>query len=148
MDLFLPQIDTEDFDGGQVGRLGEILTTFNLELHGIRTEIVRGQGSDLWCELPCGDMIRCEVKTARRPMPNNEGNALYYKFKTASEEQRKCQFFAFVALDTGVIYFMPTDELSPATMKFIPEHKLVDGNMIPSLEYTLDRLGYKLKKAA
>ena len=65
MDLFIPQIDTEDFDGGQVGRLGEILTTFNLELHGIRTEIVRGQGSDLWCELPCGDMLRCEDKTAR-----------------------------------------------------------------------------------
>lgn len=147
MTLFAPQ-SVVDLEKRQVGRLGELVATYYLELYGIHTEIVRGHGCDLWCTTPEGLMFTCEVKTCYEPyLMNAAAVKPSYRFNTDKEIQRKADVHAFVALDIEGVIFQATNDIVDGGKKTLSIKALDSNNIFPSIESTLKRL-VEIKKAA
>lgn len=117
--LFTPQLNIVEPSTQQVGRIGEILAAYYLELYGVQTELVRTTGCDLWCRGEDGLMFTCEVKTATAPSVANHGGYEYsrYRFSTRGGLQRSADIYAFVALDIQTVRFMISDDLTKTTLK-------------------------------
>lgn len=147
MSLFTPQA-VVDLGKRQVGRLGELITTYYLELYGIHTEIVRGFGCDLWCTTPEGFMFTVEVKTGYKPFLVNDWSVQpRYRFNISSDIQRKADVHAFVGLDIEGVIFEATQDIPDGGKKTLSPEALDQSYIFPSIESTLKRLT-EIKKAA
>lgn len=141
MSLFPPQLIARQHESSQIGRLGEILAAYYLELYGIQTEIVRGVGSDLWCTTEDGFMFTCEVKTCHIPyMQGKTCRNASYRFHVESDVQRKADIHALVGLDLMSVKYVLTDDLPVGGKKILKAKHLDEAQIFPSLEDTLQRL--------
>ena len=98
------------------GRQGEFLASFILEQHGIEVHHVNRNGADLWCKLPSGKIVPIEVKTAARPVLDNSKNTRRYHFNTPRRDDIDAWFYCFVAMDKGLLWLRPTEEITVGTL--------------------------------
>jgi len=148
MYLFSPDINHRDFDhNDDVGRIGELLTSYYLEIYKVRCEAVRRQGCDLWCETRELGMLKCEVKATTHLVRKGHSKGSRYNFFTSTLQKNNSDFHAFVALDRGLVLFYPSCELSAGSTKNIGPSKFTVPNIKASLDYTFKVLE-DIKKAA
>lgn len=129
----------------QVGRIGEHLVSYYLESNGINCHSVRTIGSDIWCELPDGKVRKCEIKSAPKIRPPKRK----YEFYSQKIQRHTAHFFAFAALDLGLVIFKPSvDVQSKRTTDrygtYIAPNEFTEAAMMHSLNYTLDHLNGKV----
>jgi hypothetical protein len=148
MSLFPPQLIAREHDTHQVGRIGELLAAYYLELYGIQTEIVRGIGSDLWCTTEDGLMFTCEVKTCHTPyMQGQACREESYRFHVESNAQRKADMHALVGLDLMSVKYVLTEDLPAGGKKILKARHLDDTQIFPSIEGCMQRLADNRKAA-
>jgi hypothetical protein len=140
--LFTPQLNIKDPSNQQVGRIGEILAAYYLELYGVQTEIIRTTGCDLWCRGEDGLMFTCEVKTTIAPSIANHAGYEYSRYRFSAPEgiQRSADIYAFVALDTQAIRFILSDDLSKCTIKAMKPEDFNPNLMFSDLDACLQRI--------
>lgn len=145
MQLAKAVLPESDLRNEQVGRIGEHLVSYYLESNGINCHSVRTIGSDIWCELPDGRIRKCEIKSAPKIHPPKRK----YTFYSQKIQRHTAHFFAFAALDLGLVIFKPsvdvqsrhtTDRLATA----IEFSEFTEAAMMHSLNYTLDHLNGKV----
>jgi len=148
MYLFSPDISHGDFDhNDNIGRIGELLTSYYLEIYKVSCEAVRRQGCDLWCETRELGMLKCEVKSTTKAQHTKSSDKTRYNFFTRSYQKERSDFHAFVALDLGLVLFYPSCELPTGRTKNIGPSKFTEPNIKASLDYTFKVLE-DIKKAA
>lgn len=147
MSLIQPKLNIDEPTTQQVGRIGEILAAYYLELYGVQTEIVRSVGCDLWCSTEDGFMFTCEVKTCTVPMLfKGTWTTPRYHFGTGSKQQRSADIHAFVALDIQSVKFVASDGLGSATIKTYQEKHFNNSLIFSDLDNCIAAL--KKNKAA
>ena len=148
MSLFPPQLIARQHEASQIGRLGEILAAYYLELYGVQTEIVRGLGSDLWCTTEDGLMFTCEVKTCHIPyMQGKTCREESYRFNIVSDVQRRADIHALVGLDLMSVKYVLTEDLPAGGKKILKARHLEVDQIFPSIEDCLVRLADNRKAA-
>lgn len=93
----------------RIGRLGELLTMYNLERHGIDCALVDRQDADLWIKAPSGKIMTVQVKATLAPRDDKRGKLPRYKFHI--EHKDGADLFALVALDRGVVLIFPAKDV-------------------------------------
>lgn len=89
----------------RIGRLGELLTMYHLERHGIDCVLVDREYADIWIRLPDGSIWSVQVKTTRRPPDEGDKHGPRYRFRI--EDRANVDLFSLVALDVGVVLLFP-----------------------------------------
>lgn len=144
MNVYSPSIvHTNYTHNDRVGRLGELLTCYYLEVLGVKCEHVRAHGCDLWCETADGTLLRCEVKSTTKLVSTYEThrkNKSVYKFYLQDIQKQQADFHAFVALDKSLVLFYPNEDLPKCLTKSIGHTKFTNEAIEASLSYTLQRL--------
>lgn len=144
MNVFSPSIvHTNYAHNDRVGRLGELLTCYYLEVLGVKCEHVRAHGCDLWCETADGRMLRCEVKSTTKLVSKYDTkrkNRFSYQFSMQDIQKQQADFHAFVALDKSLVLFYPNEDLPKCSNKSIGHTKFTSEAIESSLSYTLQRL--------
>ena len=141
MSLFPPQLIAREHDTHQVGRIGELLAAYYLELYGIQTEIVRGIGSDLWCTTEDGLMFTCEVKTCHMPyMQSQACREESYRLHVESNEPRNADMHALVGLDLTSVQYVLTEDLPAGCKKILKARHLDETQTFPSIAICKHRL--------
>jgi hypothetical protein len=91
--------------GTAVGRLGELLTVYELERAGIQAAHVDREEIDVWARTKSGRLLTIQVKTCSEPQ-RDRTRPLRYRFSV--EKGTTADLFACVALDREVVLFFPT----------------------------------------
>lgn len=140
--LLTPQLNIAEPSTQQVGRIGEILAAYYLELYGVQTELVRTTGCDLWCRGEDGLMFTCEVKTSTAPSVANHRGYEYSRYRFSAPEgiQRSADIYAFVALDAQAVRFIVSDDLSKCTIKAMKPEDFNINLMFSDLDDCLQRI--------
>ena len=93
----------------RIGRLGELLTMYNLERHGIDCALIDRQDADLWIKAPSGKIMTVQVKATLAPRDDRPPKLPRYKFHI--ERRTGADIFALVALDRGVVLIFPAKDV-------------------------------------
>lgn len=151
LNLFSPKIIYTDYShNDMVGRLGEILATYYLEVLGVRCEHVRTHGCDLWCETRDGLMLKCEVKSTtilQSKYDKEQPDRTRYQFFLNDFQKNNSDFHAFVALDRSMVLFYPNEDLPKCRSKSIGHTKFSNEAIEYSLSYTLKKVSENRKAA-
>lgn len=128
----------------EIGRVGENLAAFYLESLGIGCTIVDRRGSDIWCSLPNGHMLRIEVKTAskmtKQEFTQNGVQRCYEKYYFGtSKTNLTADYFCFVNLSNNIVLFVPRSEMTDGSSKWIKEDEFTEAKMKSSLRDMLLR---------
>ena len=128
----------------EIGRVGENLAAFYLESLGIGCTIVDRRGSDIWCSLPNGHMLRIEVKTAtkmtKQEFVQNGVQRCYEKYYFGiSKTNLTADYFCFVNLTNNIVLFVPRSEMTEGSSKWIKEEEFTERKMKSSLRDMLLR---------
>lgn len=90
----------------QVGRAAEFLVCYTLQLNGIECYHVNST-TDVIATVASGRLLRVEVKSATTPTLRKHENV--YRFHVS--KICNADWYAFVALDTGLMIFMPRAQI-------------------------------------
>ena len=99
-----------------IGRAGEFLAAYILETHGIEVHHVDRAGADLWCKVQ-GSITTVQVKASQAPAQNSKRSALYYNYRTHSND---ADWYCFVALDRELLVMRPTRSIVATTTRIAP----------------------------
>lgn len=95
----------------QIGRAAEFLVCYTLQLNGIECYHVNST-TDVIVTVPSGRLLRIEVKSATAPSPRKHAKA--YRFFVS--KTNNSDWYALVALDTGLMIFMPRSSITTQTI--------------------------------
>lgn len=96
-----------------VGRAGEFLAAYLLESWGVECHHVDRAGSDLWCKLVDGRLVRVQVKTASGPFGGKSTKRPAGRYRFFVSGSRELEWFCFVALDLGLMRMLRSSEVVP-----------------------------------
>ena len=88
-----------------IGRAGEYLCAYRLELAGVRVAHVDVSGHDLWCRTPSGRLVSVQVKATARSVLDSNGRLCYNFTRRVHENGPEVDVYGFVALDLGLVIF-------------------------------------------
>jgi len=117
------------------GRAAEFFAAYTLELAGLRVTHVDLPYDDLWVAHPDGEIIRVQVKSARRPgLRKDRSNPKpRYNFKTNERKHPSYDgVYVFVALDLSILIARRWDDTPPVSLKINPKEFTLE-NQIATL---------------
>ena len=99
-------MDLPNLTALEVGRVGENLASYYLEVNGINCSIVDRRGADIWCRHPSGKMFDMEVKSTRKLHLADRVLAARYSFVINKKEANQ---FMLTCLDTNKFRILRRD---------------------------------------
>ena len=106
------------------GRSAEFFVAYTLENLGLRVSHVDLPYDDLWAAHPDGDIIRVQVKSARKPHLRKDRKNPQPRYHFKVNEARKPVYdgvYIFVALDLELMFARRWDDIPPLTIKINPD---------------------------
>ena len=106
------------------GRSAEFFVAYTLENLGLRVSHVDLPYDDLWAAHPEGDIIRVQVKSARKAHLRKDRKNPQPRYHFKVNEARKPAYdgvYIFVALDLELMFARRWDDIPPLTIKINPD---------------------------
>lgn len=117
------------------GRAAEFFAAYTLELAGLRVTHVDLPYDDLWVAHPDGDIIRVQVKSARKPHVRKDRIKACGRYNFKTNERKHPSYdgiYVFVALDRSLLLARRWDDRPPVSYKINPKEFTLE-NQIATL---------------
>lgn len=106
------------------GRAAEFFAAYTLELAGLRVTHVDLPYDDLWVAHPDGDIIRVQVKSARKPHVRKDRSTHRERYNFKTNDRKYPHYhgvYVFVALDLSLLLARRWDDRPPVSYKIKPK---------------------------
>jgi len=138
MNVVAELMDLSSLTALEVGRVGENLAAYYLEVNGINCSIVDRRGADIWCRHPSGKMFDMEVKSTRKLHYAESLKASRYSFVINKKEANQ---FMLTCLETNKFRILSRDtvigRLSGHNLHMKPK-EFTEENMVADIHSILE----------